>query len=864
MNTQHAGTDIRTSMRAEAKDTGHVYQAAGNMYVSTSTPTVSSTVRTLPRGTAAFTGRDAELDLLLQMLDNRSSGTNVIAISAIDGMAGIGKTAFAIHAGNKLAEHYPDGQLFVNLHGHTPGVSPTQPADVLVTLLSAIGVDAQQIPVELDAKAAMWRDRISNKRVLIVLDDARGYDQVEALLPGSGASLVLVTSRSRLADLTSMHAAEPISLDILAQDQAVQLFSRIAARPMTVDGSRYIADIVKFCGYLPLAICLVAARLAHHPSWTVNDLLNELKAAQSRLSQLSGATVSVQSAFHLSYQELPRTRQRFFRRLSLTPGLDFDSHAAAALNGVTMNAARSQLSALYDDHLIDETARDRYRMHDLVHEFGRLLVSKDAPEGENAAINRLLDYYEATAAVAVSLIAPHSPSVPSWQNESAFVARSDIDDYDKALSWLDVEQNNLLNCVQYAASNAHDRRLVQMIRLLTNFFIQFGLWRQSMSMVSAACDAANRLHDESGYAFCLGSLGQLKYLMGDLSGAAETLSSARDIYQSRADAVGEARVLLNIGKLDWLLGAYDDAMKVLERALSLFGSSSDLAGEADVLSNLGAVLREKAQYHAAAEMLGRALHTYKEISNRRGEADALTDMASVRRFMGYYAEAKVCLDSALIIYREINERLGEAVALTSLSAVLRETGDFQGALRAGESSLQINRTIGSRYGEADALVQMAATLRRVGDSRGALAAAEETLSTCRALNSRLGEAEALTEVGAALRAAGEHQDSSARLREAVAIYRDVGNQHGEAEALNHLGNTLLELGEVADAEVCFLRALEAAESVECAIEMARAHAGLYQCGSKSGDTINAESNRQEAIGIYEKMGVVEGKSLVFP
>jgi hypothetical protein len=328
----------------------------------------------------------------------------VAGICAIDGMAGIGKTTLAVHAAHQLADRFLDGQLFLPLHAHTPGQRPVDPADALAGLLLAAGVGARQIPPGLEARAARWRDYLAGKKILLVLDDAAGHEQVRPLLPGAAGSLVLVTSRRRLAALED---AAVISLDTLAPGDAATLLARLAGRPGLEASDAGVGEVTRLCGYLPLAIGMLARQLHHHPAWTVPGLAADLAAARDRLAVMRAENVSVAAAFDLSYQDLPADQRRLFRRLGLHPGPDIDAHAAAELDGISLATARRHLDELYDQHLLTEPAPGRYLLHDLLREHARALAAADDPAESSAAVARLVNYYAHTAAAANRLI-------PTW------------------------------------------------------------------------------------------------------------------------------------------------------------------------------------------------------------------------------------------------------------------------------------------------------------------------------------------------------------------------------------------------------------------------------------------------------------------
>ena len=298
----------------------------------------------------------------------------VVGIHAIGGMAGIGKTTLAVHAAHRLAGQFPDGQIFLPLHAHTPGQRPVDPADALASLLRAAGISVQAIPAGLDARAGCWRGYLAGKKMLLVLDDATGHEQVRPLLPGTAGSLVLITSRRRL---TALEDAAVISLDTLPPDEATQLLARLAARPDVASADSGVAEIARLCGYLPLAIGMLARQLHHHPAWTPAGLAAELAAARDRLELMQAENLSLAAAFDLSYQDLTAGQRRLFRLLGLHPGPDIATHTAAALAGTTLATARRQLRVLYDHHLISEPASGRYRLHDLLREHAQRLAATD-------------------------------------------------------------------------------------------------------------------------------------------------------------------------------------------------------------------------------------------------------------------------------------------------------------------------------------------------------------------------------------------------------------------------------------------------------------------------------------------------------
>jgi len=371
----------------EAAARGHVRQR--NKPASGAVGGLATATRTLPRDITSFTGRQSELGRLIGAASQIVEAGGTVSIYAVGGMAGIGKTTFAVHAAHLLADRFPDGQVFLRLHGHTPGQRPVDPAEALASVLQTAGVPAQQIPQGPEARARLWRDYLSGKRMLIVLDDAAGSDQVRPLLPGTAGSLVLITSRRHL---TALEDAQAVSLDTLRPADAAELFVQLARSGLD-PGDPAVAEIARLSGYLPLAVGMLARQLHHHPGWTAAELAADLAVARDRLELMTAENVSVAAAFDLSYQDLDDDLQQTFRLLGLHPGTDIDIWAAAALAGHEFAATHRHLEALYDQHLLIQPGHGRYRMHDLIREHARALAAADPATDRESAADRLLDYY---------------------------------------------------------------------------------------------------------------------------------------------------------------------------------------------------------------------------------------------------------------------------------------------------------------------------------------------------------------------------------------------------------------------------------------------------------------------------------------
>jgi tetratricopeptide (TPR) repeat protein/transcriptional regulator with XRE-family HTH domain len=747
---------------------------------------VAAATRTLPRDIASFTGRQRELE---QLAEAAAGPGGVVGIHAIGGMAGVGKTAFAVHAAHRLAGRFPGGQIFLPLHGHTPGQQPVDPEDALASLLLTAGVAAGQIPPGLEARMGLWRDRLAGQQLLLILDDAVGSEQVLPLLPGSGGSLVLVTSRRHLSALDE---AAVISLDTLSAEEAAGLLVRLAGRPGLGAGDLGVAEIIRLCGYLPLAIGMVARQLRHHPAWTAAGRAADLAAAAGRVELMATENLSVAAAFDLSYADLTEDQRRLFRRLGLHPGPEADSYAAAALDSTDLEAARRGLEALYDQYLLTEPASGRYRMHDLIREHARALAGRVDPEPDRKqATDRLLDYYQHTAARAGALLARQARPGPPVADRAVPAAVPGLADREQALAWVRAERTSLLACLDHATGTGQHARVIALTAGLAGLLRRDGPWAEAITRHHAAIEAARHLGDRLGQANALHDLGDMRRLTGDYRAAAQILEQALGLYRDLGDRVGQANALLNLGAVRRLTGDYPAAAQALEHALGLSRDLGDRLGQAHALHYLGAVRRLTGDYPAAAQALEQALGIYLDLGDRFGQAHALRNLGAVRRATGDYPAAAQALEQALGIYRDLGDRVGQAHTLRNLGAVRRLTGEYPAAAQDLERALGLSRGVGVRGGEAEALNERGTLHRVTGDLVQAEGCHRQALDLARAVASPWDEAHALAGLGRCALAVSHAAQAAALLGRALEIFQRIG----AAEA----GDVSRELAALAEA-----------------------------------------------------------------
>ena len=811
--------------------------------------------RALPRDVAAFTGRSRELADLVAAAPGAGG---VVSVHAIGGMAGVGKTAFAVHAAHRLADGFPGGQFFVPLHGHTPGHRPVDPGDALATLLLLVGVPAGQVPAGLEARAALWRDRVAGRRLLLVLDDAAGSEQVRPLLPGSGGSLVLVTSRRRLLALED---AQAISLDALPADEAAALLVRLAARPGLAAADAAVREASRLCGFLPLAIGMLARQLHHHPAWTVAGRAAELAAAVDRLDLLATENVSVAAAFDLSYEILTPDQQRLFRRLGQHPGGDIDGYAAAALDGADLAAARRGLEALYEQCLLTEPTPGRYLMHDLIREHARALARRaDSDDDRGHAARRLLDYYQRAAASANAFLARYPRPAPA-EGRADDTALPVLAGREQALTWARAEQATLLACLDQVTAAGQHARVIALTRGLAGLLRIDGPWDQAVARQEAAVQAARRVRDRPGEAGALTSLGEVRRLTGDYAGAGRDLEQARDICRDVGDRLGQGSALGGLGEVARLTGDYPAAGRDLAEALGIFRDVGDRLGQAIALGGLGEVRRLTGDYPAAARDQEEALGIFRDVRDRLGQASTLNVLALARLRTGDDHGASRDLAEALGIFRDLGDRLGQANALNFLAHVRQATSDYPGAAQALEQSLSICRDLGNRRGQANALNFLGAVRWQTGDYRGAARDLAEALGICRNLGDRLGEANALMYLGAVLRVTGDYPGAARYLEEGLGIFRDLGDQVSEATAIAFLGAVRRDAGDYQAAVRDLEAALRVFSDLGSQLNQANALADLGAARRLTGDYPGAARDLAESLGMVRALGDRGGEAI---
>lgn len=728
---------------------------------------VAATTPVLPHDISGFTGRQADLAKLMASVDKAGG---VVGIYAIDGMAGVGKSAFAVHAAHALAPRFPDGQVFLQLHAHTGGHQPVQATDALASLLLIAGVIADQIPTALSDRSTLWRSYLAGKRVLLLLDDAASHEQVKPLLPGTPGSLALITSRRHLA---ALDGAISICLETLPPGEAATLLTRLADRPDLNEADPAVEKINRLCGHLPLAIGMLARQLHHHPTWSAPRLAQDLEAVRDRLELMYAENLSVAAAFDLSYQDLTTDQQRLFRRLGLHPGTDIDSYAAAALDGSSLAAARRRLDELFDQHLVTEHASGRYRLHDLIREYARALVQTDEPDDRDAAVVRLTDYYGS----AVSEIARHFNRSQSAASKApagipVLLTRQE------AVSWMESERANMHAVVDYAAMRGWPAPGIIIATAMSGFLRTHGHWTQMRVLHVTALETARSAGYRQGEVEALTNLGIVQRLTGDYAAAAANLAKALETSRSVADEHGQAKALVALGIVQRLTVGYPTATTTLAQALELFTQVADGIGQADALSELGCVQRLTRNYQAARDSHEQALQIYRDLDDRYGQADSLRYLGRVYQETGDYETVVTLYGDALNLYRDLNDRLGQAHTLNYLGIAQHVSDNYLAAEITLTDALKLYRDLGHGLGQAEVLNNLG-EVYAISDPAQARTHHEQALHIARSISAILEEARALEGIGNNEILETTHAYDGGYLRDALELYRRIGSPHAE-------------------------------------------------------------------------------------
>ncbi|MGJ6963164.1 BTAD domain-containing putative transcriptional regulator [Streptosporangium sp. G11] len=727
---------------------------------SPAAPPTMAVPRQLPADIARFTGREESLRRLDLLLSTDRSGASAIVITAITGTPGIGKTALATRWGHRVADRFPDGQLYVNLHGYSQG-QPVTGTQALHQFLRGLGVATDQIPHEIDERASMYRSLLADRQMLVVLDNAARPDQIRPLLPGSSLCKVVITSRDSLRGLTATHDVDTLTLDLLPPDEAKALLIAVLGEDRIRDEADAVLELAHLCGYLPLALRLAAAHLVGQPTLPIADFTAKL-LRENRLTALDieeDPHIGVRAAFTMSYGGLPEPARRTFRLLGIHPGPDIGIDEVIALTGSSSGAVNAALNTLLGAHLVQHGTNGRFVVHDLVSLFARERgESEDTEETRHSALIRLFDWYLHTARAAMKLVhIDHSGiklvSEPPAHGIPAF------GDYDSATAWLDTEYAALISAVDYAAGHGWPGYAWQIAYTLDYFFY-----------LRDRTDDWLTIHQTA-------------------------LSAVREV----GDQHGEGRILNALGAANMLSGKMDECLEYQRQALDLSRTIKDLKGEGYALSRIGYSLLWTGGFRQAMESCLEAIGLFQRLDDEHGEVTATFTLGIAHLRLGRSLDALHCLERCLAFDRKTGNHNDEAYTLAILGDVHENLGDLTTALEFEQRSIQLNKKLGNHRFEAQSINSIGKIRRRQGRHTEALEHHRDALSRIREVGEPHAECEILMDLGTTLLETGDGQAAAENQQAALDMALTVKNSYLLGLAHNNLGHALHALGRIDEA-----------------------------------------------------------------
>ncbi|MFH8221559.1 BTAD domain-containing putative transcriptional regulator [Streptomyces sp. NPDC018057] len=662
----------------------------------------------LPATVPDFTGRASFVTELSDML--ASAEGRVMAVSALAGIGGVGKTTLAVHVAHRARASFPDGQLYVDLQG--AGQRAAEPETVLGSFLRALGTADSAIPDSLEERAALYRSVLDGRRVLVLLDNARDAAQIRPLLPGTEGCAALVTSRVRMVGLAGAHL---VDLDVMSPEEALQLFVRIVGEERVASEREAALDVVAACGFLPLAIRIAASRLAARRTWTVSVLAAKLADERRRLDELQAGDLAVKATFELGYGQLEPAQARAFRLLGLADGPDISLAAAAAVLDLPAEDTEDLLEALVDTSLLESAAPGRYRFHDLVRLYARACAERDerTPGERDAAMSRLLDFYLATAAGAYALERPGDRLV-----DHLHTARHPglvFEDRHKAQDWLYTEAVSLLACVRQSTQPAFLERAVDTLWAAVDL-AESGTNSKAYESVAAALrDAAERDAAPRAQARALICLAYVHSITGRFDLAVRAAERSARL-SAGTDPLAACWAYNTLGVIAIYQKRFEDGEGLLTRAIEGFRACQDRAGEASALCNLSRIHLDSGRIHSAVSLAQQGTDMYDDMGHALKGANGRYALGLALTQSGRTSEAAARLQEALTVFQDSRQQLWAGMTLFRLAEVDLAAQRPAQAAAGAELALGVLRDIGGDWRRGNVLVVLGRALSGIGQT----------------------------------------------------------------------------------------------------------------------------------------------------
>ncbi|MDI9836015.1 BTAD domain-containing putative transcriptional regulator [Streptomyces sp. KAU_LT] len=674
----------------------------------------------LPATVPDFTGRASFVSELSDVLS--SAEGRVMAVSALAGIGGVGKTTLAVHVAHQARAAFPDGQLYVDLQGAGPRAA--EPETVLGSFLRALGTADAAIPDSLEERAALYRSVLDGRRVLVLLDNARDAAQVRPLLPGTDGCAALVTSRVRMVDLAGAHL---VDLDVMSPEEALALFTKIVGAERVAAEREAALDVVAACGFLPLAIRIAASRLAARRTWTVSSLAAKLADERRRLDELQAGDLAVKATFELGYKALEPAQARAFRLLGLADGPDISLAAAAAVLDLPVEDAEDLLEPLVDMSLLESAAPGRYRFHDLVRLYARACAERDEhPPGEReAALSRLLDFYLATAARVYAIERPGDRLVDHL--EATEYPGLTFTDAKAAVDWLYTESDCLLACARQGAGGGRLRRAVDLLWVAKDLAESGANAHQYEAAAVAARDLAREAGDGRAEGRARTALTNALMVSDRFAQADEEARQAILLAQAAGDLAPCCWAPNDRGIIAFYQGRHDDGERHLQEAIANYRTDGNLPGEASAVCNLSRIQVSLGRTTSAVELARRGVSIYDQLGLTVRLANGRLALGIALTAAGRHAEALEELEEALRLFQENRQRLWEGTANFRMAEAYMAGGRPAKAAQHAERALAL-RVIGGDWMRANVLTTLGRALQQIGQTDRARACWREALS----------------------------------------------------------------------------------------------------------------------------------------
>ncbi|MEV4717372.1 BTAD domain-containing putative transcriptional regulator [Micromonospora noduli] len=725
-----------------------------------------SPVDHLPRAVTDFVGRADVVSRLLA--ETRRVEERVPAVHIIDGMAGSGKTALAVHLARRLSDRYPDAALFIDLCGHGDK-NRIEPAGALFTLLRQLGVPADRVPVEFDDRVELWRQELARRRAVVILDNAASSEQIMPLLPAEPTTVVLVTSRRRLSH---PDAGPSRTLPVMSPQESVDLLRLSVGRDRVEAEPEAAAEVVRRCGYLPLAIRLAGARLAHRRGWRLADLAGQMADDAPVLRHLAQEEGTVTGAFAASYEPLPSSTKRVFRFLGLYPGSRFSTPAVAALTGLTIAEARAALDDLVDSNLVEDLDSTRYRLHDLMRQYSIELCSRtDSANDRRRGLARLFDFTVEAVLKVADLLEPgvirsqvtHIPTVQLELFEAIGEPTAD---------WLEAERMDLVAMVLSASESGFHQHCWQLARALWRFCYIRGYFEDIILTHRHGLEAAEAAGDIDALALMNNYLASAYVRTGNKQAALHHLTRSVDLSRNSRDLLNPARYRANLAAVYWWSGHLSESVKLGFECLRDYKVYGNIGGSI-LLPNLGLALSALGRYEEALRMHRLHLAWARTNSDDFHTLNALSHIGAVRLRMGDLPQAIRILLASLALRDRTGHRYAEAEVRNDLGIAYRGLGRLVEAQQEHEVARKLSIGSGERHVEAAALNELGRTLLAQGRGGEAFEVHQEALQ----LATRIAHPH---EQGRALAGLAEHfgridpAEARRHWERALAIFRRMG------------------------------------------------------------------------------------------